>query len=68
MYLPDPQKTNKRSSGSPIDGIKARIKVGEGHPTSGVLGSLLKVHQQVQPPHQNGLRGVAIQGCTNQVQ
>ena len=68
MYLPDPPRTNKRSSGSPRDGVEARIEVSEGHPTPVVLGSLLKVHQQVQPPHRNSLRGVAIQCHTNQVQ
>jgi hypothetical protein len=68
MYLPDPPGTNKGSSGRPRDGVEARIEVGEGHPTPVVPSSLLEVHQQVQLLHQNGLRGVAIQGRTNQVQ
>ena len=68
MYLPDPPGTNKGSSGRLKDGVEARIEVGEGHPTPVVPGNLLEVHQQVQPPHWNGLSGVAIQGRTNQVQ
>ncbi len=66
MYLSNPPRTNKRSSGSSRDGVEARIEVGEGHPTQVVLGSLLKVHQQVQLPHWNGLRGVRIQGRSYQ--